>query len=208
VEENPLNSTTTKNADLIIHPATAERWNDLESLFGPKGAFAGCWCMFWRMERAEFKRLKGDGTKAILKEMVMQNQVPGVLAYINGLPIGWCSIGPRQGYAALENSRILKRVDGTPVWSIVCFFVPKPYRNQGIMADLLRGALGYAIQQGAQVVEGYPLNMQAHQLEGQTLKSFSGYMGFASIFKDAGFEKVADASETQLIMRYTVKAGG
>lgn len=191
--------------DIKIYPATAERWKNIETLFGPKGAYAGCWCMFWRLDRADFKRLKGEGTKAVLKEMTSRNEVAGLLAYVDGEPAGWCSIGPRQDYAALENSRILKRIDEVPVWSIVCFFIAKPFRNQGVMAGLLRGAVEYAVEHGAQVIEGYPIDMQTDKLAGQRLSSYSGYMGIASVFKAAGFVEVANASETQLIMRYTIR---
>jgi len=195
-----------ESVEVEVYPATAERWKDIESLFGAKGAYAGCWCMFWRLDRADFKRMKGEGTKAVLKGMTTKNDVAGLLAYIDGQPIGWCSIGPRNDYAALENSRILKRIDDMPVWSIVCFFVAKPFRSTGIMSALLRGAVKYAEQQGAKIIEGYPIDMQTDKLAGQKLNSYSGYMGIASIFRAAGFVKVADASETQLIMRYTVKS--
>lgn len=188
---------------VTVYPATAERWPDIELLFGPKGAYAGCWCMFWRLNRAEFKSLKGEGTKAVLKTMTENNDVAGVLAYVNEKPVGWCSVSPRHEYAALENSRILKRVDDAPVWSVVCFFVARPFRQKGIMAKLLKGAVAYAEQQGAAVVEGYPIDMQCEKLEGQTLGSYAGYMGVAAAFREVGFVEVAHASETQLIMRYT-----
>lgn len=159
--------------------------------------------MFWRLNRAEFKSLKGEGTKAVLKTMTENNDVAGVLAYVDEKPVGWCSVSPRHEYAALENSRILKRVDDTPVWSVVCFFVAKPFRQRGIMAKLLRGAVAYAEQQGAAVIEGYPIDMQCEKLVGQTLGSYAGYMGVAAAFREVGFIEVANASETQLIMRYT-----
>jgi GNAT superfamily N-acetyltransferase len=195
-----------KNAEVEVFPATAERWNDIEALFGVKGAYAGCWCMFWRLDRADFKKMKGEGTKAVLKGMTTSNDVAGLLAYMGGQPIGWCSISPRKDYAALENSRILKRIDDKPVWSIVCFFVAKSFRSKGIMSELLGGAVKYAEQKGAEIIEGYPIDMQTDKLAGQKLNSYSGYMGIASIFRAAGFVKVADASETQLIMRYTLKS--
>jgi GNAT superfamily N-acetyltransferase len=193
--------------EVMVVPATAERWQDLEALFGPKGAYAGCWCMFWRMERADFKKHKGEGARAVLRGMTLNGEVPGVLAYVDGEPIGWCSIGPRSDYYALESSRILKRVDDELVWSIVCFFVAKPFRSRGIMSQLLHGALQHAVRQGARIVEAYPIDMQSHKLAGQKLSGYSGFMGIASVFRAAGFQRVADASETQLIMRYTVPVG-
>jgi len=191
--------------EVKVVPATAERWKDLEALFGPNGAYSGCWCMYWRLKRGDFNKMKGEGRKTLLKNFTSNNQVPGLLAYIDDQSIGWCSIGPREDFTSLEKSRTLRRIDATPVWSIVCFFVAKPYRNKGILSKLLDGAVEYAEQQGAQVIEGYPIDLQTHKLAGHTLKGCSGYMGVASIFRAAGFVKVAEANETQLIMRYTVK---
>jgi GNAT superfamily N-acetyltransferase len=159
--------------------------------------------MFWRLERADYKKMKGEGTKAVLRALTLDNHVPGVLAYQGGRAIGWCAIGPRAEYAALENSRILKPVDDQPVWSIVCFFVEKSHRRQGVTQALLAGAVDYAISQGATIVEGYPIDLQAPPLRGQKLTSYGGYMGIASVFAALGFQEVGRASETQLIMRYT-----
>jgi GNAT superfamily N-acetyltransferase len=193
------------NNDIAVYPATAERWPDVEQLFGPRGAYAGCWCMFWRLDRKAFKALKGDGTKAVLQEMTCENKVPGFLAYQDGRAVGWCSAGPRENYAALENSRILQRVDDQPVWSVVCFFVDKAGRGRGVMNALLRGVVNYAGQQDSRIVEGYPIDMQHPKLAGQKLASYAGYMGIASVYRDVGFVEVGRASETQLIMRYLVE---
>ena len=198
-------STSQELLTIEVYPASAERWNDLETLFGPKGAYSGCWCMFWRLNRADFNKMKSEGRKAVLQDMTCKNEVPGVLAYKDGQPIGWCSIGPRENFTALENSRILRRVDDTPAWSVVCFFVAKGFRKKGTMSALLQGAVRYAESQGALVIEGYPIDMQTDKLSGQKLTGYSGYMGIASVFREAGFVKVGEASETQLIMRYTVE---
>jgi GNAT superfamily N-acetyltransferase len=200
-----MTDTVQKPLEVEVAPATVERWDDLETLFGPKGAYSGCWCMFWRLKRSDFNHMSGEDRKAVLKDMTCRNEVPGVLAYVRDQPVGWCSVGPREGYTALEKSRILKRLDDTPVWSIVCFYVAKAFRKRGMMLELVRGAVGYAGQEGARVIEAYPIDMQTHQLAGKKLTGYSGYMGIASIFRAAGFVRVADASETQLIMRYSMK---
>lgn len=196
-------STHTEN-QIEIFPATAERWPDVEAVFGEHGASGGCWCMFWRLDRATFKQLKGAGTKAHLQALTSEGDVPGLLAYDHTCPAGWCSVGPRERYLALEKSRILKRVDDHPVWSIVCFFVTRPYRQKGLLRALLSGAVEYAQSQNARTVEGYPLDLQSSRLAGQTLTGYSGYMGIASVFRSAGFVEVGRASATQLIMRYTI----
>ena len=188
-------------ASFEFYPATRERWPDLENLFGKNGANAGCWCMFWRLERAMFKKTKGEGNRQILRQTVEADEQPGILAYEAGRVVGWCGIAPREKLIALENSRILKRVDDQPVWSITCFFVTKAARGQGRMESLIEAAVDHAKSNGAEIVEAYPIDMQSPKLLGQTFNSYSGYMGVASAFRALGFEQVGQASETQLIMR-------
>jgi GNAT superfamily N-acetyltransferase len=199
-----MGSTIAETTQVEVVPTTAERWPDLEALFGKNGACAGCWCMWWRLSRSEFKRLQGEGNKAMLKEMALGNRVPGLLAYSDGMPIGWCSIGPREQFAGLERSRTLTGVDDRPVWSIVCFFVVRPFRRRGLLAELVRGAVHYAQQQGAQIVEAYPIDTETPKLAAKKLTGVGGYMGIASTFRALGFVEVGRASETQLIVRYTI----
>ncbi|HCK66714.1 MAG TPA: GNAT family N-acetyltransferase [Anaerolineae bacterium] len=188
-----------------IKPLTKERWKDAVTLFGENGGYAGCWCMFWRLERGDFKKLKGKGTQEILKQMADKKEEPGLITYLNKIPVGWCSVGARENYIALENSRILKRVDDQPVWSIVCFFVDKSARKQGLMTEMIKGAVNYAQTKGAKIIEGYPIDMQSEKLAGQKLNSYAGYMGIASAYREAGFVEAGRASETQIIMRYKIK---
>jgi GNAT superfamily N-acetyltransferase len=194
--------------EIEVLPATAERWPDLEALFGRNGAHVGCWCMFWRLDRSKLKALKGNSAKKLLKSMTCQDKAPGVLAYVERRPIGWCSIGPRPDYPALENSRILKPVDDRPVWSVVCFYVAKDMRRQGVMLALLHGAIAYARQQGAKIVEGYPIDMQTPKMASHPLHGCTGYMGIASVYRTAGFREVGRASDTQLIMRLSLAGQG
>jgi GNAT superfamily N-acetyltransferase len=187
-----------------VHPLTSERWSDFETLFGEHGAYAGCWCTFWQLKRSEFMKMRGEERKAAMRALVDTGVVPGVMLYEEGQAIGWCSIGPREGFPPLERSKTLKRIDDQPVWSIVCFFISKTQRKNGGMTRLLKGAVDYARQQGARVVEGYPINLQAPKFEGKKLIGYSGFMGIASAFRAAGFVEVGRASETQLIMRHMI----
>jgi GNAT superfamily N-acetyltransferase len=192
------------NATLTVVPATRERWPDLELLFGTSGAYAGCWCMFWRLERSQFKAQKGQANHDCFQHLVETDHVPGLIAYAEQQVAGWCSLGRRSDFSALETSRILKRIDTLPIWSIACFYIAKPFRKQGVMRTLLRAAIAYAAEQGAPAVEGYPIDLTTPQLAGQRLGSYAGYMGIASAYRDVGFVEVGRASETQLIMRYSI----
>lgn len=185
--------------DLVVHPVTPERWRDLETLFGEQGAYSGCWCMWWRLKRSEFNGLTARDRKRCMKSIVDSGEVPGLLAYANGQPVAWCSVAPRERFGSLERSRTLKRVDDRPVWSVVCFFVAEPFRGQGLMTKLLRAAVAYAGNQGAKIVEGYPVE-GGRMLPGGT----RAYVGIVSAFRSAGFVEVLRRSPRQPIMRYSV----
>lgn len=185
---------------LSFKPVTPENWDDLVTLFGPRGASGGCWCMWFRLSRSQFEQNKGEGNKQALYQIIHSGEVPGILAYAGSQPIGWCSVAPREQFTSLERSRVLKRVDNEPVWSIVCFFVAKPYRRKGVMLRLLQAAVEYAKQQGARIIEGYPIEPQ----KGITPDVFA-YHGLSSIFIQSGFIEVARRSQTHPIMRYFVK---
>ena len=86
--------------------------------------------MWWRLPAAGFERLRGEGTKRLLREVVDTGQPPGIRAYVEGVPVGWCAIGPREAYIRLSCSprhrRALAPVDDAPAWSDVCFYVLPP----------------------------------------------------------------------------------
>lgn len=183
--------------EVQVYPLTPERWPDLETLFGKRGATGGCWCMWWRLPRKEFDRQAGEGNKEALKALVAGGEVPGLLAYHNGQPVGWVSVGPRSSFPTLERSRVLKRVDEHPVWSVVCFFIAKAYRRRGLSVRLLQAAVDYARRNGAEIVEGYPVEPK----DGRYPDTFA-YTGAADAFRAAGFAEVLRRSETRPIMRY------
>jgi len=195
-----MSSKPLKKSDLDVHPLTPERWADLEALFGERGACGGCWCMWWRLKRSDFERQKGEGNKRAFKRIVSNGETPGILAYADGQPVGWCAVAPREAYPVLARSRTLKPVDEEPVWSVVCFFVAKPFRRKGVTMRLLRAAIEFVREQGGKIVEGYPVEPR----KGQMPEAFA-WTGLVSAFRQVGFVEVLRRSETRPIMRYTVR---
>jgi GNAT superfamily N-acetyltransferase len=194
-----ISSSSSSRPDVECHPATPDRWPDLETLFGPRGATGGCWCMYWRLPRAEFSAQKGKGTKAALQLLVESREIVGLLAYAQGQPVGWCAVAPRESYPVLERSRILKRVDAAPVWSVVCFFVSKAFRGKGVTTVLLQAAVEYAREHGARIVEGYPIEPKTPRIP-----TVFAWTGLASAFQQAGFVEVERRSDTRPVMRYMI----
>lgn len=184
--------------DIQCHPLTEARWKDFEELFGKNGACGGCWCMLWRLRRKQFDSQKGDGNRKAMKAIVASGASPGLLGYLDDRPVGWCAVAPRENYLALSRSRVLTPVDDQPCWSVSCLFVHREYRNKGISIQLLRAALDYAHENGAQILEGYPVQPKG----ARPIPPAFAWTGIPKGFESAGFSEVARRSPTRPIMRF------
>jgi GNAT superfamily N-acetyltransferase len=193
---NPM---TFKIDDILLRPLTPSIWEDFELLFGPRGAYAGCWCMWWRLSRKEFEKGQGDANRRAMKSIVESGQIPGLLAYSKGEPCAWCSVAPREQFGSLERSRVLKRVDNKDVWSIVCFFVDRNYRGKNLSLKLILGAIEYVKSRGGEIIEAYPSIIRSAKAA-----PVSTFMGIPKIFEKAGFKAVHTPSKSKLIMRYFI----
>ena len=187
---------------LEFHPLKPERWADFEKLFSPTGTWSvgrGCWCMWWLLSHREYEASKGKKTKKMMKDRVDSGEATGLLAYLDGQPIGWCSFGPRETFSRLQAppfKKVLARLDDTPIWSIVCFYVAPQFRRQGLNERLLKAGLEYLRGVGVEAVEGYPIDPRSNRYD----KAFTG---IPSTFRKAGFSEAARRSERRPIMRYS-----
>ncbi|HJR65676.1 MAG TPA: GNAT family N-acetyltransferase [Gemmatimonadaceae bacterium] len=152
--------------------------------------------MTWRLPRAQYERGKGAANRAAFKRRVRSGVPPGVLAYLDDDPVGWCAVAPRAEYDYLARSRVLRPLDDRPVWSISCLLVAKPHRGRGISVRLLQAAVHMAGESGAEIVEGYPVLARS----GRMPDAFA-WTGTLPAFRAAGFEEVARGSPTRPIMR-------
>jgi GNAT superfamily N-acetyltransferase len=189
--------------EIEVKALTAERWKDLLELFGERGAYSGCWCMFFRRRSAEFEggaRNKGAGNRRAFKGLVDSGRVPGLIAYLDGTPVGWCSVAPREEFGRVERSPVTKPVDDrTGVWAVVCFYLDRRHRRSGVASELLRAAVDHAAAHGARIVEGYPVDVGDNRKPSAEL-----YHGTATMFARAGFSEVARRSPQRPIMRRRV----
>ena len=151
--------------------------------------------MWWRLSRPEWNLGKGEDNRKAFQKLVRSGAEPGVLAYADSEPVGWCAIAPREQYSRLGSSRILSPLDDQPVWSVSCFYIARRFRNQGLSAELLKAAVDFARARGAKIIEGYP-----HDKKKATVDAWV-YTGLASTFRKAGFQEVAKRAKTRPIMR-------
>ena len=185
------------SSNLICYPLGKSRWKDFEELFGERGACGGCWCMAWRIKPKDFDKQKGAGNKKAMKKIVDKNETPGIIGYINGKPVGWCAVAPREKFIRLENSRVLAKIDDKSVWSITCFFITKGYRRQGLSTELLKGVIKFCKKKKVKILEAYPAEPYSDDIP-----AAFAWTGIPSAFTKAGFKVAARRSPKRPIMRY------
>ena len=186
---------TGKERRTDFRPLVPRDWENLEQLFGRHGASEGCWCMWWRQTQAEFNSQHGEKNRLAFKSLVESGAIPGLVAYRDGEPVGWCAVEPRESYPRLDRSRILARVDDRPVWSITCFYVKKQHRGTGLMRSLLNASTDWAAKNGACIIEAYPIEAKAG------VRPSAAYMGVVPLFLEAGFGEVVRRSPRRPVMR-------
>jgi GNAT superfamily N-acetyltransferase len=185
-----------QGVSLEVLPVTPDRWDDVADLAGERGFTSGCWCMWWRVTSKEFEERHGAGLRQDFRELVAAGPEPGLLAYVDGRPVGWVAVAPRDEYPRLERSPKLRRLDDRPVWSITCFTIDRQHRRQGVAAALLDAAVDFARQRGADVVEAYPIDTGGGKRSSADL-----YTGTLAMFERAGFEEVARRGGRPIVRR-------
>ena len=175
-----------------VHPATADRFDDVAALLAPRRADApACWCLTYRVGNAENSALRAEDRPARLREFCEQDPPPAVLAYVDGEPAGWCSFGARDELPRLARSRVIPRLDDVPVWSVFCLVVRAGHRGQGLAAWMVEEVVTLASARGVPALEAYPVDPQ-----GQRISASLAFVGTTSLFERAGFTRVAPTTST------------
>jgi GNAT superfamily N-acetyltransferase len=165
-------------------------WPQFEALFGRNGACAGCWCMFWRLEKGErFEDIKGKTARQRMRAMVLSGKALGMLAFDGAQPVGWLSYGPRRDYPKLDRAPSLACDDADRVWSLPCFFIRRDYRQQGVATALLAAAIKTLRKRGVEIAEAYPVRPKK---PGRSIPAAFAWTGTRSLFDAAGFEVVGN----------------
>jgi len=192
---------------ITVRPLTLERWPDLEAIFNARGCSVarGCWCMFYRRSGppVELKRgeTRASRSRADLRALAAAGDPPpGLIGYAGSKPVGWISLGPREDFARLRRSSVMKPVDDQPAWSIICFVVPAEYRGQGVAKGLLDGAIRYAARRGVRLLEAYPVDKADRAADD------SMWFGAKSMYDAAGFEEVARRRPARPVVRLKISS--
>ena len=174
---------------LDVHPATADRFDDVSRVLGPKNPESSvCWCLSHRIDARTNQALVGPARGEFVRELCSRDVAPGVLAYDGDDVAGWAAVAPR-AELPFARSRTIPHVDDLPVWSVWCIRVRPGFRRRGVSHVLLDGAVAYARERGAPVVEGYPVDNR-----GAKVDLTMAYVGTRAVFEAAGFTWAADTT--------------
>ncbi|MFK3678794.1 GNAT family N-acetyltransferase [Microbacterium sp. NPDC090218] len=171
--------------DIEVRPAT--EFDDVATLVGPKKPTSNvCFCLSYRIGSKENVALRGSQRADRVRQLCHQDPPPGVIAYVDGEPVGWAALHPRRDTSFARN-RLIPHIDDLDVWSLWCFRVRPGHRKQGISHALIDGAVAYAKERGAPAIEGYPVDNG-----GERVNLTMAYVGTRALFESAGFEKAAE----------------
>jgi GNAT superfamily N-acetyltransferase len=190
---------------MVIEIRPAVVFEDVQAVLGPKSPTSNvCWCLSYRIPSKLNNELQGAARGEYVAELCQAEPAPGVLAYDGQTPVGWAAVAPRSETTFARNRKI-PQVDDLPVWSLWCVRVRPGHRKQGISHRLITGAVEFAREQGAPMVEAYPLDNGDAKVD-----LTMAYAGLRKNFERAGFKKVADttsvlAGHPRLLMRLDLR---
>ncbi|AWE54886.1 MULTISPECIES: GNAT family N-acetyltransferase [Streptomyces] len=186
----------------------AEVFEDVRTLIGPKSPTASvCWCLSHRLPAKVEKQLRGPERGAYVAELCRADPAPGVLAYDGDEPVGWAAVAPRAD-TAYARSRTIPHLDELPVWSLWCLRVRPGHRGRGVTHALIAGAVAFARDRGAPVLEAYPIDNGDNG--DARVDVTMAYAGLRRNFERAGFLYAADttsvlAGHPRVLMRLDLR---
>ena len=192
---------------LTTHPVTPDRWNDLQTVLNDCADSRSCQCAWpvitsaqWRSTRPGQRRDRLHDEIDAISSSPNTCLPPGILAYLDSEPVGWTRVGPRIGQLRIMNSRIVKSGSPEPaesgdVWAVTCFTVRRAFRARGITSVLIEAAVRYALDHGADSIEGYPIDNAMPTHQGET-----SFVGTRTTFERAGFSVVSHPTPARVVV--------
>ncbi len=194
-------------AQLKIVPANQASWTDLEAIFGTADYPGMCYCQHFKTRDCHWSSLSHQERRSRLRAQTHCDEpqartTTGLVAYLDGEPVGWVAVEPRTAYPRLPKVRTVwsgrqeDKADDN-VWAVTCFVTRKGYRKRGITYALAAATVGYAREQGARALEAYPMITEP----GKEITWGELHVGSRQVFADAGLAEVSHPSPRRVVMR-------
>ncbi len=193
---------------LRTRPADEAACADLDAVFGSRGEASRCRCQRFKVRDTNWASVPVEERARRLRAQTGcggagSGATSGLLAYLDGEPVGWCAVEPRTAYVRLRRNRIVwadrhEDRDDADVWSATCFLARAGFRRRGVGYALARAAVPFARERGARALEGYPMITEPGRTVGVTEEL---RVGSRSMFAAAGFAEVSRPSLRRVVMR-------
>jgi GNAT superfamily N-acetyltransferase len=192
--------------EISIVPANEASCADLQAIFGTRGQGARCWCQRYKLApREAFRNFPAEERAHRLRTQTEcghpgSDTTSGLVAYLDGEPVGWCAVEPRPAFTGLvRNNRVPwegrdEDPDDESVWAVTCLFVRAGYRKRGVSRALARAAVDHARERGARAVEGYPMTTR-NAIDEEL------HVGTEAVFAGAGLREVGRPTKRRAVMR-------
>ena len=184
---------------ITVQPVSEALFGDVQAVFGAKGQPARCQCQGYRLNWYALHTDDIEGRRELLRDQVAEGH--GLLAHLDGEPVGWCSLGPRSDYPSLRKTTWNGRAedkDDAGIWAVTCFVTRAGFRHQGVSRALAAATVDLARDRGARAVEAYPMK----PAPGKDVTWGEMHVGALSAFLAAGFRVVHVPSLRRAVVRY------
>lgn len=198
---------STSNQPITVVPANEASWDDITAVLGMRGDPAACNCQSYKIRDRDWASVPREERAARMREQTAcgipdSPTTSGLVAYLDGEPVGWCAVEPRTAYLRLLYRRVpwLGRDEDLTddgIWAVTCFVTRVGYRHRGVSRALARATVDFARSRGARSLEGYPMITQP----GKEVTWGELHVGSHSIFEDAGFTEVSKPTLRRVVMR-------
>lgn len=191
---------------LAVIPANRATFDDLQTIFGTRGTAARCQCQRYKLAPGEaFGNVPREERAERLQEQTDAGRpdaetTSGLVAYLDGEPVGWCAVEPRSRYDGLRRvfrvpwqDRAEDRSDAS-VWSLTCVFTRAGFRRRGVSHALVAAAVPFARERGARALEGYPI-VTKDVIEEEL------HVGTVAAFVASGFVEVSRPTLRRVVVR-------
>lgn len=185
------------------HPVTPDRFDDFADVVNPNRRETHCWCLSHRLRAPDIAALGGGSREAAARALCAREVPPGVVTYRDGVPVGWCGVGPRADNPRLVRSTVIRPVDDVAVWTVICLVVRGGHRRQGVSGQLIEGAVAWARSLGAPAVEAHPVDPPGR------MDTTMAFVGTREMFTRCGFRVIGTTGATasglpRLVVRRTL----
>lgn len=193
---------------ISVVPANECRWEDLQTVLGTHSVAARCQCQRYKLRRREhFAGFPAEERADRLRAQSRcghpeSDTTSGLIAHIDGEPVGWCAVEPRTAYGGLLRNNRVPWTDrdedksDDSVWAVTCLLTRVGVRKRGVSRALVRAAVDFARERGARAIEGYPMTATTKNAMSEELQ-----VGTEGVFADAGFTEVSRPTLRRVVMR-------